>query len=70
MKHVGDYKIKSCVCETLNLCTLNGHFFKHVILTFDLTDDLDRGNKEKVLPQRIHLWNMEALYYVPFKSYC
>ena len=25
-----------------------------------LTDDLDLGNKEKVLSQEIHVWNMKA----------
>ena len=26
-----------------------------------LTDDLDLGTKERVLPQEIHMWNMKAL---------
>ena len=29
-------------------------------LTLTLADDLDIGTKEKVLPQGIHMWNMEA----------
>ena len=30
-------------------------------MTWILTDDLDLGTEEKVLPQGIQMWNMEAL---------
>ena len=45
----------------------NGNFYLNVTLIFDTDPDI--VPKEKVLPQRKHIWNIRKLYYLLHKSY-